>query len=133
MQQNSGFRHRTDDTPILAGRAGTYHETQAIRPLREHFQCVWANRIHHDHVGRIAVVPDGCVDLVWSDHRIIVAGPDLSRTLGKLGGDGLAKWTRQTEAAYAQKLAPRQAVAEACTRTMQMKHHGFLRREDQAR
>src|SRR5260370_2794131 len=26
-----------------------------------------------------------------------VAGPDLSPTLGKLGGDGLAHWTRQTE------------------------------------
>jgi uncharacterized protein (UPF0210 family) len=28
-----------------------------------------------------------------------VAGPDLSPTLGKLGGDGLAHWTRQTETA----------------------------------
>jgi len=28
-----------------------------------------------------------------------VAGPDLSQTLGNLGGDGLASWTRQTEAA----------------------------------
>jgi AraC-like DNA-binding protein len=78
VQQKNGFNHRTDEAPILAGRAGAYHETQAILPLRDHFQCVWTNTIHHEHVGRIAVVPDGCVDLVWSDHRIIVAGPDLS-------------------------------------------------------
>src|SRR6267378_6024860 len=77
-QQDSGFRLRIDEAPVLAGRAGAYHETEAIGPLREHFQCVWINKIHGDHVGRIAVVPDGCVDLVWVDNRIVVAGPDMT-------------------------------------------------------
>jgi AraC-like DNA-binding protein len=77
VQQDNGFDHRPDE-PILAARAGTYHETQAIGPLRDHFQCVWINAIHRDHVGPIAVVPDGCVDLVWWGDGIVVAGPDIS-------------------------------------------------------
>jgi AraC-like DNA-binding protein len=78
VQQENGFNLRADETPILAGRAGTYHETASICPLRDHFQCVWINAIHRDHVGPIAVVPDGCVDLVWWGGRIVVAGPDIS-------------------------------------------------------
>ena len=30
-----------------------------------------------DHSGSISVVPDGCVDIVWSDGFLHVAGPDL--------------------------------------------------------
>jgi AraC-like DNA-binding protein len=78
VQPSSSFNHRTDRVPILAGRAGTYRETGAIGALRDHFQCVWINAIHRDHVGAIAVVPDGCVDLVWWGNGIIVAGPDIS-------------------------------------------------------
>lgn len=67
----------TEET-VVAGRAGTYRETGAVPPLSGHFQCAWTNVIHRDTVGRIAIVPDGCVDLVWMDDRIVVAGPDLS-------------------------------------------------------
>jgi AraC-like DNA-binding protein len=78
VQPNNSFNHPTDQAPILAGRAGTYRESEAIGPLRDHFQCVWINAIHRDHVGPIAVVPDGCVDLVWWGDGIVVAGPDVS-------------------------------------------------------
>src|SRR5262245_58297522 len=78
VRSNSGSNCRADQTPILAGRAGRYRETQVIGPLHEHFQCIWTNEIDRDHVGSIAVVPDGCVDLVWWDDRIVVAGPDIS-------------------------------------------------------
>jgi AraC-like DNA-binding protein len=78
VQQESDLDDRTDQAPILAGRAGTYHEAHAIGPLRDHFQCVWTNAIHRDHIGPIAVVPDGCVDLVWWGDGIVVAGPDIS-------------------------------------------------------
>jgi AraC-like DNA-binding protein len=78
VQPSNSFNHRTEQAPILAGRAGTYRETAAIGALRDHFQCVWINAIHRDHVGPIAVVPDGCVDLVWWGDRIVVAGPDIS-------------------------------------------------------
>ena len=62
----------------LAGRAGRYLQEAPVAPLSRHFGCVWTNSIPDDHVGAISVVPDGCVDLVWQDGAIHVAGPDLT-------------------------------------------------------
>ncbi len=68
----------TKATPILASRVGRYAEAVPAPALREHFLCVWKHVIPDDHAGGIAVVPDGCVDLLWSDNRLVVVGPDVT-------------------------------------------------------
>lgn len=69
---------KTAEGPPLAGRAGQYRQKPPVAPLRRHFQCVWTNSLPADHAGSISVVPDGCVDIVWGDGFLHVAGPDLT-------------------------------------------------------
>jgi len=64
--------------PRLAGRVGRYREQAPLPALRPHFRCVWTNAIPATYAGPVAVVPDGCVDLVWRDGRLVVAGPDVT-------------------------------------------------------
>ncbi|MBN9220668.1 MAG: AraC family transcriptional regulator [Mesorhizobium sp.] len=63
---------------VLAGCVGRYAEAAPVPALREHFLCAWKHSIPDDHAGRIAVVPDGCVDLLWHDGRLVVVGPDIT-------------------------------------------------------
>jgi AraC-like DNA-binding protein len=65
-----------DEMPVLAGRAGEYREYRPSAALERHFLCTWSNAMPSDHVGPVAVVPDGCVDLIWIEGRLMVAGPD---------------------------------------------------------
>jgi AraC-like DNA-binding protein len=44
--------------------------------------CTWEQRIDAGHEQRI--VPDACVDLIWSGHRLTVAGPDTRARLSSL-------------------------------------------------
>jgi AraC-like DNA-binding protein len=69
--------HR-EHVPILASRAGRYGEDRPIQRLRPHFSCVWTTVVFPDHPGPAAVVPDGCVDLLWRDDRFSVVGPDIT-------------------------------------------------------
>lgn len=64
--------------PPLAGRVGRYWQAPPIAPLRRHFRCAWTNFIPADHSGPISVVPDGCVDILWRDGALRVAGPDVT-------------------------------------------------------
>jgi len=64
--------------PILASRAGRYIEAPPIPRLLPHFQCVWMSSVSPDHSGPVAVVPDGCVDLLWRNDRFTVVGPDIT-------------------------------------------------------
>ncbi|WP_119459574.1 helix-turn-helix domain-containing protein [Rhodospirillaceae bacterium SYSU D60014] len=63
---------------VVAGSAKHYAEALPSAPLRSHFRCKWTHRIPHDLAGNFIVVPDGCVDLLWIDGRLMVAGPDRS-------------------------------------------------------
>jgi AraC-like DNA-binding protein len=56
---------------------GRYRESLPIAPLRRYFRCAWANFIPADRAGRISVVPDACVDILWSNGALRVAGPDI--------------------------------------------------------
>lgn len=67
----------TAAVPPLAGRVGQYREQAPVALLRKHLRCVWTNSIPDDHVGPISVVPDGCVDLLWREGALRVAGPDV--------------------------------------------------------
>jgi AraC-like DNA-binding protein len=69
---------RTVEMPPIAGRAGQYRERAPVPLLRKHFRCVWTNSIPDSHVGPISVVPDGCVDLLWREGALRVAGPDVT-------------------------------------------------------
>lgn len=54
-----------------------YHERPAARPLlRDRVACVW----RHAASGDAAVLPDGCMDVVWTGSRLLVAGPDTRAT-----------------------------------------------------
>jgi AraC-like DNA-binding protein len=64
--------------PILVNCVGRYAEATPQHGLREHFQCAWVHQLPEDHVGGVAVVPDGCVDLLWCDNRLVVVGPDIT-------------------------------------------------------
>ncbi len=60
----------------LAQAAGTYREQPVTGPLSEHFRCAWAHRMPDLGPASIVVVPDGCVDVIWSETGLRVAGPD---------------------------------------------------------
>lgn len=64
------------DTPILAMRAGTYRERPAHGTLSRLFFRVWSHRLPQEFEGQIAVVPDGCSDLIWVGGQLMVIGPD---------------------------------------------------------
>jgi len=58
-------------------RAPSYEEWRVSPALREPVACVWAARLgaHGErHVQRI--IPDGCIDLLFTEGRLIIAGPD---------------------------------------------------------
>ncbi|MHA7682776.1 DUF6597 domain-containing transcriptional factor [Cupriavidus sp. PET2-C1] len=76
MQQPDS-RH-SPDVPALAGTVGRYREAQPRRELQPHFRCVWTSALPADHAGAIAVVPDGCVDVLWRAGRLLVVGPDIT-------------------------------------------------------
>ena len=63
---------------VLASRVGRYAEAAPAAPLGAHFLCVWTHRIPEDHTATIAVVPDGCVDLLWHEDGLAVVGPDVT-------------------------------------------------------
>lgn len=68
----------TADFPPLADATGGYREYRPPPALRAHFRCVWRNRTGPDQAGAVDVVPDGCVDLLWRNGRLTVAGPDVT-------------------------------------------------------
>lgn len=63
-------------TTAFASANGAYTELAPIPPLRAHFQCVWFHRIAQAPRQPLLVLPDGCVDLVWIDGVLSVAGRD---------------------------------------------------------
>lgn len=66
----------TDPRPVLAQAAGRYAERLPAPALREHFRRTWVHRLPEDQHAPVLVVPDGCIDLLWIDGSLHVAGPD---------------------------------------------------------
>jgi AraC-like DNA-binding protein len=55
----------------------TYRERPAPRELRGDVACTWVGHIGLDDAPSVeAVLPDGCVDLIWDGTRVFVAGAD---------------------------------------------------------
>lgn len=64
-----------DGGPHLSGVAGDYHERPPAETLRQAVRCMWRNVLRP--TGRpLLVVPDGCIDLLWTGRALLVAGPD---------------------------------------------------------
>jgi hypothetical protein len=53
----------------------TYREHAAPRALGPHFRCAWINAAQA-RPSPFLVLPDGCIDIIWTDGRLTVAGPD---------------------------------------------------------
>jgi len=66
-----------DDGLLLAKVAGDYREAPPTPALRSHFRCVWRHTTPAGPPLLIVVVPDGCVDLLWHEGGLFVAGPDV--------------------------------------------------------
>lgn len=67
-----------EDNTVLANCIGAYSEAAPSAALRPHFRCAWTNQLPQTEFGAVAVVPDGCVDLLWRDGRFVVVGPDIT-------------------------------------------------------
>ncbi len=61
---------------MLAKRCGTYREQPAPLSLAAHVECLWSHSLPQAQPAPMAVVPDGCVDIIWSQRGLVVAGPD---------------------------------------------------------
>lgn len=68
--------HGTLQPMTLAKRCGIYRERTAPASLAAHVECLWSHAIPEGPRQPMAVVPDGCADIIWSSRGLVVAGPD---------------------------------------------------------
>jgi len=61
---------------VMASSAGNYREQPTTASLATHFRCIWAHSLPPGFDKRVAVVPDGCSDIIWSERGLYVVGPD---------------------------------------------------------
>ncbi|WP_350096705.1 helix-turn-helix domain-containing protein [Thalassobaculum sp.] len=94
--RTSGDRAVTQEgeTPDLAGVAGVYREYRPAPGLARHFRCAWDHAVPGGQQRPIMVVPDGCVDLLWTDGRLMIAGPDLTAVSEPLKGGAVVSGMR---------------------------------------
>ncbi|MDK1373207.1 MULTISPECIES: helix-turn-helix domain-containing protein [unclassified Sinorhizobium] len=62
------------DSPGLAQSRGIYREQASSGALAGDVKCFWTH--HLPEPARVAVVPDGCVDIIWISGGLAVVGPD---------------------------------------------------------
>lgn len=72
----------------LSQFAGEYQEWEPTAALRDHLFRVWVNDLSTASTEQYCVVPDGCVDILWTGESLYVAGPDTRPFLAGTG-DGL--------------------------------------------
>jgi AraC-like DNA-binding protein len=69
--------------PRAAG--GVYREARPAADLGAHVLRVWYRRIgEHEAADVLRIVPDGCMDLMWLQGELVVAGPDTTAWVGHL-------------------------------------------------
>jgi len=55
----------------------SYTEWSVAPALRERLACTWAAQLGAQGQGHVQrIIPDGCIDLLFSDGELIIAGPD---------------------------------------------------------
>jgi AraC-like DNA-binding protein len=68
--------HSTAMKSPISQFAGQYQEWLSVAPLRDHLSRVWVNDLTLSAARDYYVVPDGCVDILWTGESLCVAGPD---------------------------------------------------------
>jgi AraC-like DNA-binding protein len=64
-----------------------YRELPSPAPIRDLVETAWVL----DGPGNVVrVLPDGCMDLIWMDGRVMVAGPDTTASLSIRGAEPFA-------------------------------------------
>ena len=69
--------------------AGNYREWAPNVALREHVRCLWVNDLSSSSTRSIRVVPDGCVDIIWTRNWLRIAGPDTRASIEQLAPQSL--------------------------------------------
>lgn len=70
---------------ILAKRYGDYREFAVGGALAGAVRCAWLHSAPvESDAARVAVVPDGCVDLLWTEGGFMIAGPDRTAAFPRL-------------------------------------------------
>lgn len=64
---------------------GSYREALPVAPLRPHFLCAWRSELAPGQAVDVAVLPDGCADILWTGDRLSVVGPDVVAARPQLG------------------------------------------------
>lgn len=65
-----------DTTHTPPSSAPAYREVAPAAPLRAGLTCAWTYQASSRPAPDVLVIPDGCVDLIWTDDEVFVAGPD---------------------------------------------------------
>lgn len=78
---------RTAEPTVLAACAGIYRETLPLAALRKHFRYLWFHSIPDNITSRVAVVPDGYSDILWTGSALVVAGPDRTAAFPALNSN----------------------------------------------
>lgn len=65
-----------DTTHTPPSSAPAYREVAPAAPLRAGLTCAWTYQAPSRPVPDVLVIPDGCVDLIWTDDEVFIAGPD---------------------------------------------------------
>jgi AraC-like DNA-binding protein len=73
----------------LSQLAGNYREWAPNVALRDHVRCLWVNDLSFSSTRSICVVPDGCVDIIWTRDSLRIAGPDTRASLQQLAPQSL--------------------------------------------
>lgn len=69
---------------IVSQFAGIYREWAPHQSLRGHVRCLWINDLAGSRSDCLQVVPDGCVDIVWTGETLCNAGPDTRPILARM-------------------------------------------------
>lgn len=64
------------DESRLASVAGIYREWRVAGPLARQLACTWMNALPASATSPLQIIPDGCIDIIWTGESLGVAGPD---------------------------------------------------------
>jgi AraC-like DNA-binding protein len=69
---------------IVSQFAGIYREWAPQASLRGHVRCLWINDLSKSRSECLQVVPDGCIDIVWTGETLCIAGPDTRPIVARM-------------------------------------------------
>jgi AraC-like DNA-binding protein len=76
LQSKDNRNGLVDSESCLAAAVGAYREWPAGGALAHHLACLWTHALPDSVTPPLQVVPDGCVDIIWTGDGLRVAGPD---------------------------------------------------------